>query len=118
MAKRKGKGKARRRIKDWHGRLRAGENPDDIAHRGQKPGTRAVKLLEGQVRYCVVAKTFRAQPQASVLSGAVKKGTKTATAFGTITSNPPTKEYQGGLCSDADETKDWSKNGVNWKKDD
>lgn len=44
MTKRKGKGKARRRIKDWRQRLAAGENPDDIAHRGLKPGTREVKL--------------------------------------------------------------------------
>ncbi len=101
MAKRKGKGKAGRRIKDWNERLQAGESPDDIAHRGQKPGTRAVKLpparleapeenldnltkieglvvgvyrrgvsvlLEGQVCYCAVAKTFRASPQASALA--------------------------------------------------
>ncbi len=101
MAKRKGKGKAGRRIKNWHGRLRAGENPDDIAHRGQKPGTRAVKLpparlespeenlddlpkieglvigvyrravsvlLEGQICYCAIAKTFRAPPLASALA--------------------------------------------------
>jgi ribosome biogenesis GTPase len=44
MAKRKGKGKAGRRIKDWQERIGAGENPDDIAQRGRKPGTRAVKL--------------------------------------------------------------------------
>jgi ribosome small subunit-dependent GTPase A len=44
MAKRKGKGKAGRRIKDWRERISAGENPDDIAQRGRKPGTRAVKL--------------------------------------------------------------------------
>lgn len=101
MAKRKGKGKARRRIKDWQERLQAGENPDDIAHRGQKPGVRAVKLsparlespeenlegllkieglvvgvyrravsvlLEGQICYCAIAKTFRAQPLASALA--------------------------------------------------
>jgi len=101
MAKRKGKGKARRRIKDWQERFQAGENPDDIAHRGQKPGVRAVKLppsrlespednleglpkieglvvgvyrravsvlLEGQICYCAIAKTFRAQPQASALA--------------------------------------------------
>ena len=68
MAKRKGKGKAGRRIKDWNERLMAGESPDDIAHRGQKPGLRAVKLLEGQVCYCVVAKTFRAQPHVSALA--------------------------------------------------
>ncbi len=101
MAKRKGKGKSRRRIKDWQERLQAGENPDDIAHRGLKPGVRAVKLpparvespednldnlskmeglvvgvyrravsvlLEGQICYCAIAKTFRAQPQASALA--------------------------------------------------
>jgi len=44
MAKRKGKGKAGRRIKDWRERISAGENPDDIAQRGRKPGVRAVKL--------------------------------------------------------------------------
>jgi hypothetical protein len=54
----------------------------------------------------------------AVLSGAVKKGTNAATAFSTITKNPPTGNYEGGMCYDADETKDWSKDGVNWKKDD
>jgi ribosome biogenesis GTPase len=44
MAKRKGKGKAGRRIKDWRERFSAGENPDDNAQRGRKPGVRAVKL--------------------------------------------------------------------------
>jgi ribosome biogenesis GTPase len=44
MAKRKGKGKAGRRIKDWQEWFGAGENPDDISHRGRKPGVRAVKL--------------------------------------------------------------------------
>ncbi len=44
MAKRKGKGKAGRRIKDWRERMSAGENPDDIVERGRKPGVRAVKL--------------------------------------------------------------------------
>lgn len=54
----------------------------------------------------------------AVLSGALKKGTKTATVFGKIIKNPPTGNYEGGLAVDADESKDWSKDSVNWNKED
>ncbi len=51
MAKRhgKGKGKSRRRIKDWHGRYHAGEVADEHAHRGRKVGRRKVKLPPGRL---------------------------------------------------------------------
>jgi len=44
MARRKGKGKSGRRIKDWHGRYHAGEDAGALAHRGRKHTRRAVKL--------------------------------------------------------------------------
>ena len=44
MARRKGKGKSQRRIKEWHGRYHAGEDADANAHRGRKHTQRAVKL--------------------------------------------------------------------------
>ncbi len=44
MARRKGKGKSGRRIKDWHGRYHAGEDAGALAHRGRKHTRPAVKL--------------------------------------------------------------------------
>jgi len=44
MAKRKGKGKAGRRIKHWHARYQAGEEADALGHRGRKHLVRGVKL--------------------------------------------------------------------------
>jgi ribosome biogenesis GTPase len=103
MSKRrhKGKGKAQRRVKDWHVRYQAGEEVSDQVARGRKLAERGVKLppgrleapeenledlpkreglvvgvfqrgtfvrIDGQERFCAIAKTFRAPATSSPLA--------------------------------------------------